>query len=311
MRGCALHNGVMSGLEYRWEHMFNALLLYRAEYSSVDVPRSYVTADGDRLGAWLHRQRTLADGGALPRDRRERLDDVGVRWVMIDRDAGINAFRQFIKAHGHGLVPHTYQTDDGLALGVWVQSRRRQWQSDPVRAVTLWPELEAMGFTWVVRDLAQQWESGLKQLRAYRAQRGDTLVPVWFVTSDGFALGRWVDTRRVEYRAGTLIQTRVAALAEVGMVWSVREAPDASSRRRREDAHFTRMLNRTVSWIDDHGGTLPTVRDQDSTGVAVGRWLGRQRRLARIGQLSQTRRHDLEEIIPGWFIPSHPRQPST
>ncbi|WP_152970263.1 helicase associated domain-containing protein [Frigoribacterium sp. RIT-PI-h] len=301
----------MSGREDLWEHMFDALLLYRAEHSSADVPRSYVTAEGDRLGAWLHRQRTLADAGTLPRDRRERLDDVGVRWVMIDRDAGINAYRQFIQAHGHGLVPHTYCTDDGLTLGVWVQSRRRQWQRDPVRAMRLWPELEDMGFTWVVRDLAQQWESGLEQLRAYQAQRGDTLVPVWFVTSDGFALGRWVDTRRVEYRAGTLTQTRIAALAEIGMVWSIRGTPDASSRRRREDDHFTRMLNRTVSWIDEGGGTLPTARDRDHTGIAVGRWLGRQRRLARTGRLSQTRRHDLDASIPGWFIPSHPRQPST
>lgn len=304
--GCASDNGVVNVLEDRWSHMLKALVRYRAEHSNADVPRSYVTAEGDRLGAWLHRQRTLAEAGTLHHARRKRLDHLGVRWVLLDRAAGINAFRQFVEIHGHGLVPHTYQTTDGLALGVWVQSRRRQWKSDPVRAVKLWPELEALGFTWVVRDLAQQWETGLKQLQAYQAQRGDTLVPVWFVTPNGFALGRWVDTRRAEYRAGTLSHARVTTLAEVGMVWSVRGTPDPSSRRRREDAHFGRMLNRTVSWVTEHGGALPSIRDQDTSGLAVGRWLGRQRRLGRVGRLDESRREDLNEAIPGWSSPPRP-----
>lgn len=287
-------------VEQRWDASFAALERFRSRSGHADVPRSFRTEEGERLGAWLHRQRSLFAAGTLSAERMQLLERVGVRWSMADRSAGIAAFAAFRAAAGHGLVPHTFRTEDGFPLGTWVQSRRRQWSRGAADAERLWPELVALGFVWVVRDDAAAWSAGVTALDQYRRDHGDVLVPHWFVTADGLQLGRWVDSRRVEYRSGAMPADRVRALEVLGMVWRLRQPPDNRARRRREDAHFEQMLQHVHRWMTSHEGRLPAARDITDDGVAIGRWLLRQRRLHRDRQLSPERVARFNIFRPGW-----------
>lgn len=280
--------------------MLTALRVFSAAHGHADVPRSYVTETGQRLGVWVHRQRTLHTAGTLPDDRRTRLEDAGLRWSIADREAGLVAFAAFHKSMGNGLVPHTFRTADGFPLGTWVQSRRRQWAVDPQVAERLWPELCRGGFVWQVRDRDAAWVAGVDALRRYEAQHGDVLVPHWFVTDDGVQLGRWLDSRRVEYRAGVLAADRVDQLKVLGVVWRLRPSPDDGARRNREEAHFIAMVRRAGRWVRTHDGAMPRARDVDTDQVGVGRWLLRQRRQHRDGQLAPKRRATLDQSLPGW-----------
>jgi hypothetical protein len=48
-------------------------------------------------------------------------------------------------------------------------------------------------------------------------------VPLRYKTPDGFALGTWVGTRRVDYRKGTLSKDRITDLkAFEDWVWNVK-----------------------------------------------------------------------------------------
>lgn len=287
----------------RWESMFSALLSFRNAYGFADVPRSFRTDTGASLGGWVHRQRSLAAAGRLPADRRERLEAVGMRWSLLDRAAGIEAFAAFQQAEGHGLVPNAFTTADGFPLGTWVQSRRWQWAKDPVHTVRLWPELVGLGFVWQVRDRDAAWDAGVAALTQYGRDHGDLLVPYWFTTADGLQLGRWVDSRRVEYRAGALSAPRVQLLERLGMVWRLRVPAGDPARRIREDAHFTRMLWRVQAWSTQHPGQLPAGRVVDSEGVAIGRWLLRQRRLHRDHRLATNRVTQLDAWNSAWSSP--------
>lgn len=293
----------MGVLEERWNVSCSALELYVASWGHADVPRSFVTRDGHRLGAWLHRQRTLAHQGRLPAGRRARLHQAGVSWSLSDRAAGLNAYLQFMETEGHGRVPHTHQTPDGFSLGKWVQSRRAQWVRDPAHARRLWPELDEAGFTWEIRNRDEQWHTGIEALRLYRRDRGDALVPHWYRTAESFPLGKWVDSRRVDYRRGTLSQDRIASLDDIGMIWFLRNTPDPTTSRAREEAHFAAMPTRTRLWSASHDGALPHARELDEDTIAIGRWLGRQRHLLRTGTLSPTRRQQLNIALPLWTDP--------
>lgn len=290
--------------EQRWAQMLDALIVYVDTNGHANVPRSYVTHQGDSLGAWLHRQRTLARQQRLPQNRHAQLTDAGVRWTMSDRTAALASFARFVTEHGHGLVPHAYRDSDNFPLGVWVQSRRRQSRRDPSAAQRLWPELGTSDFVWEVRNRDQQWAAGLNALRLYRQDHGDCLTPHWYVDSHGFPLGRWVDSRRADRRAGRLPADRITALDTLGMVWILRDSPEPTSRLRRHDNHFTSMLHRTHTWTT-HVGTLPRSRDRDTNGVAIGRWLQRQRHLHRTGQMPPHRLRELETALPRWTSTNH------
>ncbi|WP_162236691.1 helicase associated domain-containing protein [Curtobacterium sp. Leaf261] len=295
--------GTMVGVDVRalrWESMFAALLSFRDEYGHADIPRSFCTGAGASLGAWVHRQRSLAASGRLPTDRRERLEAVGMRWSLTERTTGVAAFAAFQDTEGHGLVPHAFTTADGFPLGTWVQSRRRQWANDPVDTVRLWPELVDLGFVWQVRNRDAAWDAGIAALTQYGRDHGELSVPHWFTTADGLQLGRWVDSRRVEYRAGVLPTARVEQLERLGMVWRLRLLADDPARRRREDVYFTQMLCRVQAWSTEHAGQVPAARIVDSDGIAIGRWLLRQRRLHRQRRLASDRLAQLDAWNSAW-----------
>ncbi len=290
-------------LVVRWERMFAAVVSFRDEYRHVDIPRSFCRGAGASLGAWVHRQRSLAAAGELPADRRERLEAVGMRWSLSERTTGIAAFAAFQCTEGHGLVPHVFTTADGFPLGTWVQSRRRQWAKDPVNTVRLWPELVDLGFVWQVRDRDAAWDAGVAALTQYSRDHGDLAAPHWFTTADGLQLGRWVDSRRVEYRTGALLAARVEQLERLGMVWRLRLPADDPARRRREDVHFAQMLRRVQAWSTQHAGELPAARVVDSDGIAIGRWLIRQRQLHRDHRLATDRVTQLNAWNGAWSCP--------
>jgi len=51
---------------------------------------------------------------------------------------------------------------------------------------------------------------------------GDALVPRKYKAADGAALGEWVSTQRVGYKAGKMSDARIARLEAVaGWVWVV------------------------------------------------------------------------------------------
>ena len=60
--------------------------------NTADVCRSYVTADGIKLGRWLHSQKTLYKSGELNKVKIQKLEAVGVNWPVGYEDRFLYAF---------------------------------------------------------------------------------------------------------------------------------------------------------------------------------------------------------------------------
>ncbi|NDF55558.1 MAG: helicase, partial [Proteobacteria bacterium] len=98
----------------------------------------------------------------------------------------------YVAEMGHCRVPADLVTMDGYRLGSWVVNIRAGniLLTDLRRS-----KLEALpGWTWDALD--SQWEEGFRQLEAYRAGKGDCLVPANHVTGDAYQLGIWVGGQR-------------------------------------------------------------------------------------------------------------------
>jgi hypothetical protein len=77
------------------------------------------------------------------------------------------------------------------------------------------------GWSWNARD--DQWEIGLKQIKHFVKIFGSSRVPQPYVTKDGYALGAWVGTKRLQYKNESLSPERIAALESLpGWEWKPR-----------------------------------------------------------------------------------------
>jgi hypothetical protein len=122
-----------------------------------------------------------------------------------------------VTTHGDARVTKDHRTEDGFALGVWVDSRRQERRQGrlPVEQIAA---LDGVGFIW--DPYAEDFARGLSALEEFMAEHGHTRVPQPHRTCDGFLLGLWVNRRRQERRAGRLTGERVAALDALGFAWS-------------------------------------------------------------------------------------------
>lgn len=126
----------------------------------------------------------------------------------------------------------------------------------------------------------------LRLLQGFVRREGHAFVPVWHVER-GFRLGQWVLIMRGLHRRGTLPEQRARRLARLdGWCWDAR--PDS----------FARGLVALRAFAAREGHTR--MRDDHiDQGIALGDWLGRLRKAAANGTLSEAKRAQLD-TIPGW-----------
>ncbi|WP_167828317.1 DEAD/DEAH box helicase [Streptomyces palmae] len=69
--------------EAKWQKALAAARAFHAEHGHLNVPHSYTTADGIKLGSWILHQRQLRSGikqGGISEERIAALDALGMRW---------------------------------------------------------------------------------------------------------------------------------------------------------------------------------------------------------------------------------------
>jgi len=204
------------------------------------LPRG--TKGGFRVGSWVNRRRTEYKNNTLLTDRIRALEAVP-EWVWeVDTfNEGLAYLRAFVEKNKRmpaqkdvcdrdgRLLPRG--TQGGFRVGSWVSHRRKEYKNNTLRADRI-RALEAVpGWVWVVDTI--DFDEGLACLRAFVEKnkrmpaqkdvcdRDGRLLPRG--TKGGFPVGRWVDTRRAEYKKDKLLTDRIRALEAVpGWVWEVR-----------------------------------------------------------------------------------------
>ncbi|CAL9636798.1 hypothetical protein SUDANB120_06228 (plasmid) [Streptomyces sp. enrichment culture] len=105
--------------DLRWQQLYNAALAYRDEHGHLDVPVSYATPDGYRLGAALKTRRVAYRRGRLPAAEQASLEELGFR---LDTDRAWHDFLaacdRYVTAHGSlAGIRKDYVDNTGYALG--------------------------------------------------------------------------------------------------------------------------------------------------------------------------------------------------
>jgi len=203
-----------------WQRHFEALSQYIKKTGDTD-PSTKTRADGLNIGSWLNRQRTEQRMGNLPGDKARRLKAIGVDFrIANDRlwELGFGVLQQYKKEHGHLNVPSSYEKN-GVRLASWMQTRRNDFRSGRLDASKI-TALEAVGFEW--ERLDAWWLPGYESYKQYVTEKGPGVPPQSTVVN-GFKLGTWLSTRRLDMKRGRLSPERVKALEQLGMIWDLEE----------------------------------------------------------------------------------------
>ena len=302
----------------QWETRFAQLIAYQQAHGHCDVPCHWTE---DRcFGHWVSNLRSFRRKGQLSQERIDRLDRLGFKWVIQNRNSGPSTgnpgpligriqrwedkfarLLEFKQQHGHCRVP----PQDGLngRLGIWAAGQRKM-----ARDHKLSPErrqrLDEIGFPWTVKHdpdhapasldkiLANQdrhWENMLAALAAYKAGHGHCNVRRG---EPGLsALSIWVGSQRRAARLGQLRAARRQRLDDLGFIWDGKY-----SSNEKWVSYFARLeaFHQRYGHVD-----VPTVWAQDP---ALGHWVSNQRTRHRTGRLESDRTDRLEKLGFRWAI---------
>ena len=143
----------------KWEKAYALAAAYYEENGNLNIPRSYVTAAGERLGQWVASQQWAYPKGKLTDEQVERLNRIGMYWGnRNDRqwNEGYQEAKRYFDAHGDLNVPVDYVSPGGYNLGNWVK-RQRYTRHNPEKSCAVLTEeriakLDEIGMRWEKAD---------------------------------------------------------------------------------------------------------------------------------------------------------------
>ena len=147
----------------KWEKAYALAAAYYEENGNLNIPRSYVTAAGERLGQWVASQQWAYPKGKLTDEQVERLNRIGMYWGnRNDRqwNEGYQEAKRYFDAHGDLNIPAEYVSPNGYNLGNWVK-RQRYTRHNPEKSCAVLTEeriakLDEIGMSWETRNPKSQ-----------------------------------------------------------------------------------------------------------------------------------------------------------
>lgn len=273
----ALFETLHNSLSGSWEQYFAAAKEYAAAYGNLKVPKRYKTPGGLSLGYWIGVQRSVRAGnrsGSLTEGQIERLNSIGMIWENQLESAWEDGFehaKAYFEEVGDLVVPARYKSSDGFALGNWIynlRQRRANGEQSGLLNEERMARLDAIGMVWDTVSL--QWEKNYCQALEYYNTHGNLMVPADYKTPEGFALGSWIRALRQakegKFNRRTLTPEQIDRLNAIGMYWG-----------NCNDNLWMQGYKAAEQYFKSHGNLDVPSTYQTNDGLALGKWIARQR----------------------------------
>jgi len=217
------------------------LRAYNEEHGDCLVPKRY--AENTALGNFVNKQRQLykkyskGEKSSMTAERVEVLEELGFSWVVNPAHARksknkklwrekFEGLKRYQKEHGNCRV------DSSSELGSWVTTQRKEYRKHcrgekSALCIEQIELLESVGFerTSAYEDL---WSERVTQLKAYKLEHGDCMVPINYAPNP--SLAQFVSVQRKNMnllkrgkKAYGLTKERIKELTDIGFVWSHRD----------------------------------------------------------------------------------------
>lgn len=263
-----------SYFDVRWEAGYRAAMQYLREYGNLNVPVSYVTADGYKLGQWICNQKNKWRIGKLKPDQEALLTRLGLVWK---RESVWNKRFALAKAYyeknGDLNIPMDY-TADGFALGEWLFTQKTLYRH-PTKNRTLSTErilqLESIGIVWELQvDVI--WKERYQAFKQYYEEHGTPKAPPQLVLADGKPAGAWLQNQKQKYRKGKLTAERAELLSQID---TFKAGPKKKSDKDIEA--WRKAYTHAEAYYRENSNLLVPYSYVSPDGFLLGKWVAAQR----------------------------------
>jgi len=277
---------VWSEQDQKWENMFAHLVQFKEREGHCNVPQRRDN-DTKKLGVWLIRQRAMKRMGKIDPVRQQRLEDIGIVWVLRLRRKWEDSFAilvGFKEREGHCNVPRMHE-ENGLNLGQWLIRQKKGNLAGNLDS-SQQKVLNKIGIVWEMPG--NSWEDLFALLVQFKEREGHCNVPRKH-KENGMKLGAWIHNQNTMKKSGKLSSIRLQQLNDIGIIWD------------RLENKWNDMFAVLVQFKEREGHCNVPVRHKEK-GIRLGNWLTKQRTAKRQGKLHSMRQQQLEDIGIVWDI---------
>ena len=275
-----------------WEEMYSLATDYYKEHGNLNVPKDYVTPEGEQLGHWIKNQRLYyCYKRTITEEQIEKLNSIGMLW-KVNQDYSwnhmYNLSKKYFEKHGNLLITRSYVAENGEHLGKWIATRRCEYMAGTLSKEKQ-EKLEDIGMVWQVNQ-SYSWSHMYKLAADYFEKYGNLTIPTSYVTENGENLGAWIAENRDNYEIKNLSEDQVEKLETIGMAWSLAE----------------NEWNEKYEMVKEYYlkyGNLSTRRNSNSPlSPNLLNWLSWQRKYYQMNMLSESKTKKLESIGMNWNV---------
>lgn len=267
--------------EELFENKLNALKQYVIENGNALVKKTHVTKDGVALGQWVltlrlkyshdKLQRMLPKGATCPKsyitiEQEQRLNAAGMVWNVNDTlwEEMYEEAKRYFEAHGHLLpIPAALKGPRGRGLFAWITAQQDAYRKNGKNRRLLTREqiekLQVIGMEWELKT-DRHFEKGMEALIQYKKENNTMLIPVNYITPDGYQLGKWAARQRSLKRKNKLAPDRAQHLNKYGFIWDYTEY------------YWNRMYEEMKRYFQQHGNLDMPVNYTTPTGEKLWQW---------------------------------------
>lgn len=219
------------------------------------------------------------------RELFEKLNDaLTATWDMYYASA-----KQYYEENGNLEVSARYITEEGYALGSWINNQKAIRKGTIVGKLTedQIKKLDDIGMIWDSLDYF--WEQSFISAKEYYLAHGNLDVPTNFKSKDGKHLGNWVLRQRQLYKSNSLTDEQVKKLNSIGMDWM-----------HRVDRIWENGFLEAKNYSEEYGNLSVPKNYRSNTDFSLGIWIQRQRSLYKSNKISEDRIKRLTDIGMNW-----------
>ena len=219
------------------------------------------------------------------RELFEKLNDaLTATWDMYYASA-----KQYYKENGNLEVPARYITEEGYALGSWLNNQKAIRKGTIVGKLTedQIQKLDSIGMIWDSLDYF--WEQNFKLAKEYYLTYGNLDIPTNYKSTDGKHLGNWILRQRQLYKSNSLTDEQIKKLDSIGMDWVDRV-----------DRIWENGFIEAKNYSEEYGNLSIPKNYRSNTDFPLGIWIQRQRSLYKNNKISEDRTKRLTDIGMNW-----------
>lgn len=219
------------------------------------------------------------------RELFEKLNDaLTATWDMYYASA-----KQYYKENGNLEVPARYITEEGYALGSWLNNQKAIRKGTIVGKLTedQIQKLDSIGMIWDSLDYF--WEQNFKLAKEYYLTYGNLDIPTNYKSTDGKHLGNWILRQRQLYKSNSLTDEQIKKLDSIGMDWMDRV-----------DRIWENGFIEAKNYSEEYENLSVPKNYRSNTDFPLGIWIQRQRSLYKNNKISDDRIKRLTDVGMNW-----------